>query len=643
MDNSNQRPAENACQAGAAVLFPYEEALHIQAAAVAAQQGALTHEEMRLERRCQELAQQEQQLGEHLEEKQSRLVQLRDDARQAHTLLRSERTAYEKRVAQVLQKLATDRRNLADQERQLQAGREHLRQLHGRLRKRWRRTWKAERAGFARQELEIESRGQRTQEERDRLNRDQQKLAQEQARFSAETAVGRRYLRSERERLRRLQTELDQREAKLTRKETAAAEEAQRLALEKRHWENEHGDRVREAAELETRIANYRAKLVELEQQVEQRKGLDALGERGGITRESSPIAPLPLQNPVAESDSPPDAGQNDQLTGRLADLERLAGEVADQRRCLVEECLRFLLCRDQWQKEGQATAADLDRLGQRLLGVEQALAQREQAVQEAEKLVQQKFEDLAEAQKRLEGEKALLVARASAWEGDHQRQIAELQSRELLVQERLDSLSRLGQLWQGRRRRQVLALRAQRSACEELRREYALLHEQWSTRMNTIAQQQRGLAQRSLALDQYELEQVERALDAAAMDKRLKELRRRTTALSASEQRHLARERTHLEAETASLERRLQQLYEQEQRTTDLEAELAGKLVVWEREQEANRLEQARRDHEFEILSQERHLQDGQLAVLRGEIERLAQSVIGEKDMAPVRLGQAA
>jgi hypothetical protein len=658
MDHTHERPVDS-CQVGLAAgaqadrckaaaeglvsLSLPEEALHIQAAAVAAQQGALTREEMRLDRRRQELAQQEQQLGEHLEQKLSRLVKLREEARQAHATLRAERTAYEKRVAQILERLAAERRGLADQDRQLQARREHLGQLHGRLRKRWRRNWKAERAGLAQRELEIDSRSQRIREERESLDRAHQELAREQTRFRVEAELGRRYLRSERERLRRLQSELDQREAALTQTTTASAEEARRLALEKRQWEEQKAERVRDAEALETRIANYRAKLDELARQTAQNSSLQVPAENVETTTGPTLDASLAAERAPVSVAREPDPDHDARVASQMAALERLAGEIADQRRCLVEGCLRFVRLRDQWQSDSQSAAAALDELGQRLQGLEQSLLQRELAVEGAEKAVQQKFDDLADAQKRLEGWRALLVAKASAWEGDRHKRFAELQSREIIVQERLAALSRLEAVWRERRRRQVLALRSQRNACEQLRLEYALLRDQWSSRMSALAQQQRGLAQRSLALDQYELEQVQGAVDAAGMDRRLKELRLRSAALSASEQRHFARERSRLEAETALLERRLEQLYKQEQNTLALEAELESKLSAWEKEQEARQAEQARRDAEVDNLRQERLLQEAQLQLLHVEVERLARLLAGEKDAPPLLLGRAA
>ncbi|TMQ29271.1 MAG: FHA domain-containing protein, partial [Planctomycetota bacterium] len=118
-----------------------KEALRIQAAAVVAQQAALTEEEIRLQHRQSALVQQEQQLASLLEEKRQRLVTLREEARQAHDALGKERASYEERVAQVQSDLAASRRELSAHERGLQAERRQLFKLRHQLKRRWHRHW----------------------------------------------------------------------------------------------------------------------------------------------------------------------------------------------------------------------------------------------------------------------------------------------------------------------------------------------------------------------------------------------------------------------------------------------------------------------------------------------------------------------
>src|SRR5262249_12063195 len=89
--------ARSLARSGADVQVRYtkeKDALRIQAAAVAAQQAALAEEETKLDQRRAALEQQEEQLSAHLEEKRRRLLEIRDQARNAHAVLKNEREEY---------------------------------------------------------------------------------------------------------------------------------------------------------------------------------------------------------------------------------------------------------------------------------------------------------------------------------------------------------------------------------------------------------------------------------------------------------------------------------------------------------------------------------------------------------------------
>ena len=137
----------------------------------------------------------------------------------------------------------------------------------------------------------------------------------------------------------------------------------------------------------------------------------------------------------------------------RLAALEGLAGELADQRLCLVEECVRFTRIKDRWESERQAVAIDLEQLGSQLQATAAGLAEREQALERAESALQQRIVGLEEAQKHFQGWKALLLARLSGWEAVREHTLAELGSRERFALEQLAALNNLHQRWQERRR----------------------------------------------------------------------------------------------------------------------------------------------------------------------------------------------
>ena len=154
---------------------------------------------------------------------------------------------------------------------------------------------------------------------------------------------------------------------------------------------------------------------------------------------------------------------------------------------------------------------------------------------------------------------------------------------------------------------------------------------------------QQRQLAERTLALEQYQLSCVKNAADPAAGEKKLEQLRRRWASLSASVERIHARVRARLDAEAAMLEQRLQQLHDREQSNVALQVELMNKLSAWEQEQSAWQAEQENRQRELTGLRHERDQHQAQVQSLRLEVERLARLLIQDSGPSPLLLGRAA
>ena len=100
------------------------DALRIQAAAVAAQQAALTDEELRLQQRRGALEKQEAQLAVHLDERRRRLLALQNKIK-----------------AQRAELLDGLRQEKADAVRE----RRHLEELRERQKQRWREHWRRRR------------------------------------------------------------------------------------------------------------------------------------------------------------------------------------------------------------------------------------------------------------------------------------------------------------------------------------------------------------------------------------------------------------------------------------------------------------------------------------------------------------------
>src|SRR4029079_17745191 len=97
--------------------------LRIQAAAVAAQQAALTDEELRLHQRRLALEKQEAQLAAHLEDRRLRLVELHDEIKPARTAGDDARAALDRDRAALAEEVRRERDAAAKE-------RERLAELH---------------------------------------------------------------------------------------------------------------------------------------------------------------------------------------------------------------------------------------------------------------------------------------------------------------------------------------------------------------------------------------------------------------------------------------------------------------------------------------------------------------------------------
>jgi pSer/pThr/pTyr-binding forkhead associated (FHA) protein len=630
-----------------------KEALRIQAAAVAAQQAALTEEEIRLRRQQTALEQQEQQLAAHLEEKRQRLLALRDEARQAHAALQDERAKYENRVAEVMQGLEQSRHEVATEHQQNQAERQRLLALRRRLKQRWHRQWAGERTAMQRREADLAARQRTLEKERERLQQDKAAAMQSQMRANGEIEVSRRQLQEEWERLNKERGELEEVASVLEQRKAVVEEAEQKLAEEQRHWQEVRLQRTQEVEGLESRVRNQRRKILDQEQAAVRLEALmRGVKEIPALSSES----PIPSE-PAAASTVPPTVASPDELgqrewrlrtaeadlQSRTVALEALAGELTDQRLQLAEEFTWLAQVEQRWRQDRDALAAELEALGARLLERERTLQSGEQALEAAQRTLRQRSEEVARTQRNLEAWKGRLAAGAAAWQGERERLLVELRAREEAVEQRLASLEQLRQRWDERRGRQVDRLRSRRAACEEVRRECAALRDEWSRREAALVQEQRGLAERALALEQYRQECIGKASNPAAAEKRLENLRRHWAALSATAQRALSGERQRLDRDTGRLEERLRQLHEQEQEIAVAEAELSRRQAAWEQQQAIAEADQGKLRQELHSFRNQRHLYEQQLQELRDEVERLARLLLEDNNSPVVPTVQAA
>lgn len=635
-----------------------KEALRIQAAAVVAQQVALGAEEGRLQQRRAALEQQEEQLSTHLEEKRRRLGELRDQIRADHEALRKERAAHEVRTAAARDELDLVRREVEDGREQLATDRERLRRLRHRLKHRWHRYWAAERATFRHREEAVEKRHAELTQQEERLKHDRARLTEDRLALNGAVELGRRQLQATWDEFRQEQKqesaqlseqrgELDARRAALDERELLLADADRDLVAAEHRWDQKRHALEKEVEGLENRARNFRRKIYDEEQEVRRLEAvLEDLQARiheaqaAAVLREPSPApveAAVPLMElpPTAEVAEPAEAPGPD-----LSELEDLTAEVADQRLSLFEQCERLARAQQLWQEQHEATAAEMEAVARRLEERELDIDARERRLVAHEDRLRQQQRESLHLQRYLEGWQARMTARQSAWHGDRDRLLADLDKRERLAEQRMRAVATVQKRWTDRRRQEVEWLQAERTACGKLRREYAGLRDDWLRRSAVLEKEERDLAERALALEQYRQEYLSQANDAAGAQRRLEKLRRRWEALSTTAAKELAEQRKALEEEAASLDEQHSRLQKHSARVEQREEELGRQQLHFEQKDLLCEDELARLRNDLTCTQAQRQRYEKQVNELRDEVERLARLLLDEVE--PVRLPAA-
>jgi chromosome segregation ATPase len=581
-----------------------KDALRIQAAAVAAQQAALTDEEVRLQQRRVALERQEGQLSTHLEDRRQQLMELQDQVRAARMALHNERTEHEQRVAETTDKLVQARGEVKAGEVNLRDERRQLSELHARLKRRHADHWKAAGADLRRRE-------ERLEEERHKLEVERAALNDARLRFNGEVELSRRQLqdgwdefRLARERRGCEDAERGRRYRELTRSERALEDQWQ-------HWHETRQGLEAEAEGLESRVRNLRLKLQEQE----------AHDHDSVHTSVSTPTAPAPPSQPELG------AAERDQV----AVLETLAASLADQRLHLLEQAERLVRAERELRALLTGALGEVEEAARRLQGREDRLGPRDRALADAEAELLRRAESAAGLQFHLDGWQARLTARAAAWDADRDTLLASVREREEVTRRQAELLSELRQRWAQRRRREVAAVRGELQRCQATRRQYAALWEECHNNGAALERQQRAVAEQALALEQLRLEVIGRAPDSAAAEKRLERLRRRCAAPTAAARRNLDRERQALDAERTRLQEKAAQLDRQAATLAEREADLTRRLAEWEAGKVGAETAHARLRAEVASLTARRAYREREAQALRDEVERLARLMMDD------------
>ncbi len=320
----------------------------------------------------------------------------------------------------------------------------------------------------------------------------------------------------------------------------------------------------------------------------------------------------------------------------RLVDLDRMADDLRDQRRILLEHLERLVSLHARWEEEQAAACAAGAAAASDLAERECALAPRECDLAEAEADLWRREAESSQRRACLNAWQAHLRARMIAWETEREVQAAEISGREERVGRRAEALARLRRRWTERWRRGLDVLKAALDQCGQARRQYVALWAENVDRAAALGRKQRGLAERALALEQYGLEVIGRAANSAAAEKRLRRHRRRVAALSVVAERRLANEREALLVEARRLDEGSHQAFEDAAALARREADLDRRQAEWELGRVVREDEEARLRAESHALHARRELTERQAAVLRDEVERLARLLIDDEPAAP-------
>ena len=395
------------------------DALRIQAAAVAAQQAALHEEELRLGQRRAALEKQEEQLAGHLEARRRRL-------RDIHEQMRREREEFQVARAAAVEEQAALRKEAQRQRDAAAAMGEQVKQMRGRLmalrqrlRLRERRHWQEREAALARRDKDLSARKRSARQEAEKLKKERESLTEVRLRFNGQVELDKRQLRERWEELALAQQQweacLNEEQAEREKREreldarTAALEEAmggwtarersQRLLLVELH---------RESTGLETRIAHQRQKLAKEEAAAARLRANHQKKEPAPVVADPAPViaAPTPAAEPV------------DGSSGALV-LQRVAGELADQRAHLLDQWQTLLQVQEAWQQERAQALAGVEAVAHSLQEWEQWLQVRERDLDAAAAECRQRQQAQGRMRHALEGWQSRLRLREAGWDAE--------------------------------------------------------------------------------------------------------------------------------------------------------------------------------------------------------------------------------
>ncbi|MBI2804613.1 MAG: FHA domain-containing protein [Planctomycetes bacterium] len=633
------------------------ESLRIQAAAIAAQQIALEEEEARLEKRRHDLHHQESQLAAHLAEKQRQVQVWGEYTKAEREALRKEKNEHEKHRASFERETLEARQELDRERQKIAQDRQRIDQVYQRLRVRWRKQWAAEKEKYQKVARRIQSEANTYHDERELLRVQEQALEQEFLRFNTERELSTRQLQDGRTALKRDQEAwrrrrslemmaLKTRSREIADAELKAQQARQVVQQEKAAWERQVETFRTELHGLNNRIAHQRKRIEEQQEAIARneawlRTGLPVVSE-ATQTESMDQHEEAPIESAVEVLDDSPATTENpapvevDWTSQRVEELERLATELADQRVHLLEQYARLAEVQQAWQDQREQAAAELEGLAQHLHGVETKLAERRRQADATDHFLVQRQRDLEEMRQELMIARAQMKTHAEGFEKDYQAKFAALARKETVLLEQFAELTNIRQRWNRSRQQEVQDLRASRAQLLQVRKEAQAERLKWFEKSQDLDVEKRGLAEKSLMVEQYRQEIFFRAKDPSAQ-RRVERLRRRWLTLNASliraakeEREYVRKELAKLDPARAELVEGLGQLTEGESRLTEERAQLDQRHA--ELRARTNQLEE--RIADLEMIQRQA---DHQRLRMQDEVDTLAKAVYDAAEDQPV------
>ncbi|VTR96712.1 coiled-coil domain-containing protein [Tuwongella immobilis] len=470
-------------------------ALRILAAAVVAQQAALTEEEWRLQQRQQSLDEHEQQLASHFQNRQARLEALLQELRSARAAHREERTAT---LAQLEAAQADIDRQLAEAEaahRETLAERDRIHALRQRFIKRWHRHWDSRRQAHDRRQAELDAREARLNHDRAKLESTlaqsqslqtayQEQVAANQTEFSNREAALLAHVR-EREQ------SVSQREEQLRRQGEQLAVEMQSFAAQRHLAQESIQQLVREQSALEQRILAERSQLSELQQL------------RRAAMKPAD--APSPVVDQSSDSSGESDAEYRtklERIQQRENELRQFSEFLSDHRRILVEQLGKLAAHQGEWQQGLCDTVREMETLGDAFESVEDQLDQQHSQVRSEVLEITAQRKSVLRQQLWLQGlarkvESAALAVKRNAirQQSEWEFRMAELASRERWLESAVAHLAEI-------RRHERAFVRATLQRHDHYRQEWLDARYRWEELEQTVQAERQQLAEQTVALE---------------------------------------------------------------------------------------------------------------------------------------------